>query len=322
MPPVLTFIVPVRNDAVRLRRCLETMQSAIPSEIIVADNGSSDGSGDVARAAGARVLVLPADRVASLRNRGAREATGRLLAFVDADHELAPGWPEAAVALFDEEPDVVAAGAQYQAPADGTWVQRMYDRLRRRHPGRRPTEWLPSGNLVVRRDAFEAVGGFDTTLETCEDVDLCQRLRARGGQLIESDALSSVHRGDPRTLRALFFGELWRGRDNLRVTLRAPLTIRSLPSLLLPAAVLIGLAGVALGLVTWPLGGWPFAATGAVLVAAVVAMRTASLLGRISREERSGRAALEAVLVGGAYDAARALALVARPSHDVRRRKG
>ena len=40
--------------------------------------------------------------------------------------------------------------------------------------------WLGSGNMAVRRSAFEEVGGFDTTLETCEDVDLCRKLRARG----------------------------------------------------------------------------------------------------------------------------------------------
>lgn len=318
--PVLSFIVPVRNDAVRLARCLETIRSAVPYEVVVADNGSTDGSAEVARGAGARVVVLPGLAVSSLRNEAARLASGELLAFVDADHELGPGWAESAADLFREEPGAVAAGAPYHAPPDGTWVQRMYDRLRRRQPGRRPTAWLPSGNLVVRRAVFEAAGGFDTSLQTCEDVDLCQRLRAHGGEIVESDALVSVHRGDPSTLRALFYGELWRGRDNLRVTLRGPLALRVLPSVLLPAALLIGCAGLVLGTATWSFGGWRVFGAGAVLIAAVLTARAASLLGRVARRERSSRTALEALVVGGVYDAARALALVSRPSHDVRRR--
>jgi hypothetical protein len=316
----LSFIIPVRNDAARLRRCLETMHPEATHEVIVVDNGSTDDSADVARSAGARVLSLPGQRVSSLRNAAAETARGELLAFVDADHELGPGWAAAAERLFRDEPATVAAGAPYHAPPDGTWVQRMYDRLRTRHAGRRLAEWLPSGNLVVRRMAFDAIGGFDTSLETCEDVDLCQRLAAAGGRVVESDELTSVHRGDPRTLRALFLGELWRGRDNLRVTLRGPLSLRALPSIVIPLAILAGLSAVVVGIVFWPFVGWPVATTGAALVSALVATRASVLLGRVSDAERTVRTAVEAILVGGVYDLARAFALVARPSHDLRRK--
>ena len=296
------------------------MRATSTHEIIVADNGSTDGSGDVARAAGARVLSLPGERVSALRNAAARAAAGDLLAFVDADHELGPGWATAAERLFRDEPATVAAGAPYHAPPDGTWVQRMYDKLRTRQPGRRLAEWLPSGNLVVRRTAFEAIGGFDTSLETCEDVDLCQRLAAGGGRVVESDELTSVHRGDPGTLSALFLGELWRGRDNLRVTLRGPLSLRSLPSIIIPVAILLGLAAVVVGVVLWPVVGWPLATGGALVVGALVAARASVLLQRVAEGERSGRTAIEALLVGAVYDVARAFALVTRPSHDLRRR--
>jgi GT2 family glycosyltransferase len=132
-----------------------------------------------------------------------------LLAFVDADQELDPGWCDAAIhALADAS--VTAVGAQYHAPADGTWVQRMYDRMRGHQPGTRGAAWLPSGNFVIRRTAFGRAGGFDTSLETCEDVDLCQRITAAGGRLFSVDRLRSIHHGDPATL-GLVQGELWRG---------------------------------------------------------------------------------------------------------------
>ena len=49
----------------------------------------------------------------------------------------------------------------------------------------RDADWLGSGNLAVSRTAFELVGGFDTSLETCEDVDFCHRLRAKGQRVVE-----------------------------------------------------------------------------------------------------------------------------------------
>src|ERR1035437_2481149 len=141
-------------------------------EIIVVDNGSRDDSAAVARQLGAAVLECPGLSVAALRNRGTQVASGDILAFVDADHELDSAWVTAAVEVLNGT-GAAAAGAPYQAPSPGTWVQSAYDALRTRGPGMREVDWLGSGNLAIRRAAFEQLGGFDTSLETCEDVDLC-----------------------------------------------------------------------------------------------------------------------------------------------------
>jgi glycosyltransferase involved in cell wall biosynthesis len=233
--PTVSFIIPVRNDAKRLESCLRSIQansfSGTRIEVVVVDNGSTDGSADVARKLGALVIESGSSCVAELRNLGAAQSAGEILAFVDADHEISAAWVRAAMETL-RAPSVAAAGALCHAPIDGTWVQRAYGLLRGLPKGSQDVEWLGSGNLVVRRTVFQAVGGFDTALITCEDVDLCQRLIARGGRIVAVDAMVNVHYGDPRSLRALFRGELWRGRDNLRVTLRGPLTWRALPSVL------------------------------------------------------------------------------------------
>jgi GT2 family glycosyltransferase len=319
---VISFIVPVRNDAGHLRRCLETIaanSSAIPSEVIVVDNGSTDGSGDVARAAGAFVLEVSDGRVADLRNQAGRIATGEYIAFVDADHELAPGWSEAALLLLQND-SVFAVGAPYHPPLDSTWVQRAYDRFRHHQSGSREVEWLGSGNLVVRRTVFERIGGFDATLETCEDVDLSWRLRVHGGRLIADDRLRSIHQGDPKTLKALFFGELWRGRDNLRVSLRAPITLRSLPSAIIPVINLLAFTAIVFGILTWGVGGWPFAAAGAAVFGALTLAHTGSLLSRGPSLGRVTGSAVQLFIVAGVYDVARALALVAHTGHGARRK--
>lgn len=321
---MLSFVIPVRNDAVRLRQCLASIRadaSDLPIEIIVADNGSTDDSAATASELGAVVVALPNRRVSDVRNEAARHATSDAIAFVDADHTLAPGWTKTAVSAI-AEPDVSAAGADYHAPPDGTWVQRMYDNLRARAPRPRPTEWLPSGNLVVKKAAFERINGFDTSLESCEDVDLSRRLREAGGTLIATDALRSVHHGDPKTLRALFFAELWRGRDNLRVSLRDRLTIKSALGLLLTLAVLQAFAMIVVGLIGASFGGLWVALGGALLAAMIFALRALRLLTNVPADRRRIVDVPQALLVAATYDTARALALVVRVGHDVRRRAG
>jgi hypothetical protein len=129
-----------------------------------------------------------------------------------------------------------------------------------------------------------------------------------------------VHSGDPRTLKALFFGELWRGRDNLRVTLRVPITLRSIPSLALPLVTLSAVANMAVGLVSWPIGGWRIALAACAMMAALSAARAAMMLIHARAHRPNATLALQAWLVSSVYDVARGLALVARGGHNLRRK--
>jgi GT2 family glycosyltransferase len=314
--PTVSFVIPVRDDAGRLRRCLESITRNMyrPDlvQVIVLDNGSRDESPQVARRAGALVLSA-SGRVAELRNRGAQEAVGDLLAFVDADHEIAVSWIRAAVHTLGD-PTIAAVGAPYSLPADANWVQRRYHTLRPRLSKPQDADWLGSGNLVIRRSAFAALNGFDASLETCEDVDLCNRLQHGGNRLVADPALRSVHFGDPSTLRALFFGELWRGRDNVRVTLRGPRTLRHFRSAIIAmvdlAAVTCGIVATAFGM--WRLAGWCIA-----IPVGLAALRALAM----SRRDvhRSLVNLLQSFAVALTYDLARACALLAGGTHATRR---
>jgi GT2 family glycosyltransferase len=313
--PEISFVIPVRNDAVRLRHCLESLArdaAGVPHEIVVMDHGSNDGSLEVARRSGARAETRVGGNVAALRNDGAGLTAAPLIAFVDADHRVSPGWLSAALDALKDK-GVAGAGAPYHAPADGTWVQRAYDGFRR-HPSRtEPAEWFGAGNLVVRREVFEALGGFDDRLEACEDVDLCFRMRAAGWQLVSVPAMHSIHYGDPPTLKRLFLGELWRGRDNLRVSLRGPWSARNLASMAIPAvqlsSLLVLLAGFASGTAT----GIALALLALLAIAAPVVLRAATLIWNTRASHRVGP--LAALLVAATFDAGRALALIARSGH-------
>lgn len=315
--PTVSILIPVLNDATRLSRCLTAIAAnSYPCELvetIVADNGSTDGSRDVAARFGARVLELPNRKVSAVRNAAARTASGAILAFIDADHEIDPLWLQRAAELLADD-RVVGAGASYSAPPQGNWVQRHYDALRGPTRGRGPAEWLGSGNLAVRRSAFESVGGFDETLETCEDVDLCQRLRAQGGLLIADESLRSIHAGDPRSLGAICRGELWRGRDNLRVSLRGPLSPRALPSILIPMLDIAALAAI---VVSVSIGAWWLAAAAVACFVAFAALRAVKIIANLERPQAIDSPRAFAVAV--AYDLGRSLALVVPVTHTVRR---
>lgn len=318
MKPRVSFVIPVRNDAARLEACLRSIRTnGTPAqvEIIVVDNASTDGSARVAERFGATVVPMEEGRVSELRNRGTRHATADIFAFVDADHAIVAGWVYAALDCL-QAPEVGAVGALCQAPADGTWVQQVYGLLRGAAGGQRDVVWLGSGNMAVRRDAFDALGGFDTSLDTCEDVDLCHRLRARGLRIVSDARLRNIHYGDPQTLRDVLTSERWRGRDNLRVSFRRPVTWASVPSAIIPVCQIAFLALLGGGLLGTAVVGRP-----ALVVAAAAALAffgaTAPRVIRAAFRAKRLRFVmlLQTFAVACAYDTGRALAVVSRAPH-------
>ncbi len=181
---MISVVLPVRDGLPWLDAQLDALTAQhcdVPWEIVVADNGSSDGSVALARAwadRSGRIRVLDASTTpgpAAARNAGVRAARGDLLAFCDADDVVQPGWLQACVgALADSD---VVAGAFDMASLNGTGVH---------EPAPAATTqlgFLPAGlaaNLAVRRPAFEAVGGFCEELFVGEDIDLSWRLQLEG----------------------------------------------------------------------------------------------------------------------------------------------
>jgi glycosyltransferase involved in cell wall biosynthesis len=317
MRPLVSFVIPVRNDVLRLQRLLASiLRNDYPRnliEIIVVDNESTDGSAAAARDYGAIVIKSRGDSVAQHRNRGARAALGGIIAFADSDHEIAGNWIATAVDVLSD-PAVAATGAPCLTQPSPNWVQAQYDGLRTRPMQREDVSWLGSGNLAVQRAVFERIGGFNTTLIACEDVDLCNRISQTGARIVADPDLRSTHFGDPKTLKALFYGELWRGRDNLRVTFAGPRTVRHLRSALIPIGVL-GLLIAAIGAV----------ATGHVwlgMMCAVAAFVPAAIKASYIRQrqrQRGPMASAQALAVAVVFDLARALAILGGGSHRARR---
>jgi GT2 family glycosyltransferase len=318
--PFVTFVIPVRDAHTDLARCLGSIQRAsdgYPCEVVVVDNGSTDGSAELARREGATVMVRPGLRVGALRNAGSRLARGRILAFVDADHELDDGWVGACIKVL-ENPLIGAAGLACHAPVPATWVQRMYDLLRARPEHPSTVRWLGAGNMAVVRSVFESVGGFDERLEACEDVALCEAIRAAGFGIVAEPRMRSIHYGDPATLRALFVGEMWRGRDNLRVSVKG--TWRSKLGALVSLASLVAVALFVAGVAAIPWTGWRPAVLSATAVVLLALSRTVAIIrrGRL----RAPLHWTQSLAVALTFEVARALALLGTTTHAMRRGVG
>lgn len=129
---------------------------------------------------------------------------------------------------------------------------------------------------------------------------------------------SSAHHGDPATLAQLFRGELWRGRDNLRASLRGRVTLRAVPGIAIPLLDLACLAALVGGVATAPNGGLLVAAPAAGVLAMFAALRAARMLAH--RPAPRPGDVVRALIVAGVYDVARSLALVTRTPHWRRRR--
>ena len=189
---MISVIVPVRDGGPWFAdqlAALAAQECDEPWEVIVADNGSSDGSVALARrwAEGhPRFHVVDASSrrgPSAARNAGVKAASGELLAFCDADDVVAPGWVAAWVAALD--------GADVLAGHLDLWSLNGRPPVPDQAVATRQLGFLPfalGANLAVRRSAFDAVGGFAEDLTTGEDVDLSWRLQLAGYRFAQAPA--------------------------------------------------------------------------------------------------------------------------------------
>lgn len=200
------MIVPVLNEAANLGAVLDALagqSDAGPFEVLVVDNGSTDGTPELAAAhpLGPRVLREPTRGPYAARNAGIAAARGEVLAFTDADCRPAPDWLARGREAIDGGADLVG-GAIIQECLSGASVWARYDAATYLRQERyvRDQGFAATANLFVRRAMFEAVGPFRPELVASGDVELCQRAVAAGHRLQYSAAARVGHQ-PRRTMR-------------------------------------------------------------------------------------------------------------------------
>lgn len=180
-PRFISFVIPAWNEESVLAPTLQAVSTAtrdlaVPSEVIVVDDASTDRTVEIARQLGARVVTVQHRQIAATRNAGAREARGDLLIFIDADTLVTPQAVRAAVEAMHS--GAVGGGCAIRyggripmylrivVPIE-VWFCRMMR--------------IAFGCfLFCTREAFEAVGGFDTGLYATEEVPMSLALHRQG----------------------------------------------------------------------------------------------------------------------------------------------
>jgi glycosyltransferase involved in cell wall biosynthesis len=200
--PLLSVIIPVYNGGAALGQCLDALLASPlrAYEIIVVDDDSTDSSGDLARRYGIEVLRLDTKLgPAAARNRGVIRARADLLLFIDADVVVRRDTLAGVVAFFRDRPDCAAVFGSYDdAPAERNFVSQYKNLLHHFVHQQSSTEagtfWAGCG--AIRRQAFEAVGGFDELKyqrPSIEDIELGYRLRRSGFRIILDKELQVKH---------------------------------------------------------------------------------------------------------------------------------
>ncbi len=218
--PVVSIVIPARNEEASISRCLGAIRSIrtpdAEVEIIVVDNNSTDGTAAISQKFGAKVVTKKEGTIGSLRNAGAAVAKGQFIAFLDADCIVPGDWLERALSFFADDCRMII-GFRRTIPDGANWVARSWDLLFSKRNFTAEVEWLPSGNMIMPRDAFLSIGGFDEGLETNEDCDLCFRLGKLGYRVLSCADATVTHLRPPRSLSQVFRKELWHGKEIFKV---------------------------------------------------------------------------------------------------------
>lgn len=206
--PKITVLLPVHNAAAHLRTAVDSIlaQEGVEFELLVIDDGSTDGSGDLVEAyRDPRIRFVRLEENQGLPralNLGLEAAKGRLVARMDGDDESVPG-RLAAQAEHLEQTGAVLVGSHWECMDDDGAVYGRYG-----HPDDQeeiarllavPQNLFPHGSFMFDREAVQEIGGYNEQFIYTQDLELMVRL-ARAGTIRIVEQVLYRHRSTPDTL--------------------------------------------------------------------------------------------------------------------------
>jgi O-antigen biosynthesis protein len=197
--PRVSVVVCAFNAEECISDCLDSLaHCGYPDlEVIVCDDGSQDETAEVARRFPFRLLRLPHVGLSACRNAGMAEASGEVVAYLDADAACHPEWPYHLVLSLDGGTVAATGGPNLPVPGCG-----LVERAVAQCPGNPVhvlvsddrAEHVPGCNMAFRKEMLEEVGGFDQVFVTAgDDVDVCWRLLDAGYQIAYAPAAQVLH---------------------------------------------------------------------------------------------------------------------------------
>ena len=237
MTSPITIAIVSHNTCTHLRACLDTIQAEVPNQVIVVDNASSDGSVEMVRARYPSVTLHVNKKnigYGAAANQALASCTDKYVLLLNSDTLLQPGALQALSGYLDQHARAAIVGPRLVKP-DGTLQASSYPfptpldtflenstfaihlgRFIRchvpvvrgfylrtwPHTDARVVPWLKGAALAIRREAFEAVGGFDESFFMYfEDADLCYRLMAAGWEIYFAPVTTVVHVGGASSMQ-------------------------------------------------------------------------------------------------------------------------
>ena len=190
----LAFVIPAYNEEALIGKCVESVlaevkRSGRDCEIVVVNNNSTDRTAEIAAAAGARVVDEKQKGIVSARDGGFQATTAELVANIDGDTMVTPGWLDVVFEEFERDPRLVClsgpyvyydlnawqrflVGGFYGLTTLIYWINRYVLRV---------GSVVQGGNFVLKRDAWIRAGGFNREIKFYgEDTDVAVRLAKQG----------------------------------------------------------------------------------------------------------------------------------------------
>jgi glycosyltransferase involved in cell wall biosynthesis len=193
---LVSVVIPVYNAGSFIREALTGVfsQTFRDYELICVDDGSTDSSMEILLQASSefstpvRILRQNREGPSMARNLGARHAAGRYLAFLDADDVWYPRKLEQQVSALEGNSNAVLAHCNFSEIDEVGRLLRQASATTMRQPSKNdwwvqllgPQAWILPSAMIVRRRAYELIGGFDAALLFDEDADFCLRIRSLG----------------------------------------------------------------------------------------------------------------------------------------------
>jgi glycosyltransferase involved in cell wall biosynthesis len=190
----LAFVIPAYNEEALIGKCVESVlaevkRSGRDCEVVVVNNNSTDRTAEIASAAGARVVDEKQKGIVSARDGGFQATTAELVANIDGDTMVTPGWLDVVFEEFEKDPRLVClsgpyvyydlnpwqrflVGGFYGLTTLIYWINRYILRV---------GSVVQGGNFVLKRDAWIRAGGFNREIKFYgEDTDVAVRLARQG----------------------------------------------------------------------------------------------------------------------------------------------
>ena len=191
----LSVVIPAYNAGRYIEAAIRsvTEQPAFPedSEIIVIDDGSSDGTGEIAESLGAKVIMQDHKGAACARNTGLTTAAGDFILLLDADDLLADGAAETFFAPFDSDPELQAVFTYAQEFFSEELTEEEKSELKLKTE---PYGGTLPGCSLLKKSVFDQIGLFDETLHGGETVDWMVRFRSAGIKSMQKDTVTLKRR--------------------------------------------------------------------------------------------------------------------------------